>query len=235
VTVNWSESYYNGDEIISYTVLIRTSDSGVYEMELATCDGSDSTIMDSQTCTIPVGTLIAAPFNLPWGTDVYVKIIATNAKGESDESNPGHGAIITTNPDAPINLAEKVSLRTSSTLGLTWAKGVNNGGGVIYDYTVFYKEQGGVYSTLESGVLTKYYTATGLTSGVTYVFKVQSRNSYGYSVDSDEFTVLSASIPDAPTAPTTTIDAAMAVISWSTPAINGSPITGYKIYIRRHD
>jgi hypothetical protein len=155
VTVTWSESNYNGDEIISYTVYIRTSDQGIYETELATCDGANSVIRDSQTCTIPVDTLKAAPFNLLWGTDVYVKIIATNAKGDSDESNPGHGAIITTNPDPPINIAEKTSLRTSSTIGLTWSNGVDNGGGVIYDYTIFYKEDGGVYSTLASSVLNR--------------------------------------------------------------------------------
>jgi hypothetical protein len=70
---------------------------------------------------------------------------------------------------------------------------------------------------------------------VTYVFKIQSRNSYGFSVDSDEFSVLCASVPAIPTAPITTIDANMAVITWSTPATNGSPILGYKVYIRHHD
>ena len=35
-----------------------------------------------------------SPFSLASGTDVYVKIIASNTKGDSDESLPGHGAYI---------------------------------------------------------------------------------------------------------------------------------------------
>ena len=64
---------------------------------------------------------------------------------------------------------------------------------------------------------------------------MQARNSYGFSGDSVEFAVLCASRPDAPAAPTTTINANMAVISWATPETNGSPITGYKVYIRQHN
>ena len=117
----------------------RCCDFGVYAEEATNCDGSDATIRDQQTCTIPVNALKAAPFNVPWGTDITVKIIATNTKGDSDESNPGHGAIITTIPDSPVSLAENIVFRTSTTLGLTWLDGVDNGGDVIYDYKIMYK------------------------------------------------------------------------------------------------
>jgi hypothetical protein len=47
-----------------------------------------------------------SPFNLPWGTNVFAKIVATNKYGDSGSSQAGYGAIITTYPDPPVNLAE---------------------------------------------------------------------------------------------------------------------------------
>jgi hypothetical protein len=42
------------------------------------------------------------------------------------------------------------------------------------------------YTTLETGIITQYFTAIALTPGVTYKFKVQSRNAFGYSDYSEE-------------------------------------------------
>ena len=173
VTITWSEPAINGDEITSYTILIRGEDSATYYTETNDCDGSDALIISSQQCSINVSHLRAAPFNLPWGTNVHAKIIASNTKGDSIESNPGKGAIITTKPDAPINIGEDLTFRTSTTLGLTWSEGVSNGGDVIYDYKISYApDDGSAYTVLASGVTNRYYTVTSLTSGVYYNFKI---------------------------------------------------------------
>jgi hypothetical protein len=42
-----------------------------------------------------------------------------------------------TNPDPPISLSEVTSLRTNTTLGLTWLNGPSAGGSPVLDYTVF--------------------------------------------------------------------------------------------------
>jgi len=47
------------------------------------------------------------------------------------------------------------------------------------------------------------YTVTGLTASVTYTFKVQSRNSFGYSAYSTPVAILSAQTPNIPAAPST--------------------------------
>ena len=65
-----------------------------------------------------------------------------------------------------------------------------------------------------------------------YHFKVQARNSYGYSLYSNEVTILAAQIPETPVAPTTIIDGPNTVILWTAPFENGSPIIGYIITIR---
>jgi hypothetical protein len=79
------------------------------------------------------------------------------------------------------------------------------------------------------------YTAIGLTAGTTYVFTVESRNSYGYSVVSDELTLLCAFIPDPPLTVTTTNLNDVVVFDWIEPVTNGSPITAYRVYIRESD
>ena len=78
----------------------------------------------------------SAPYNLVLGESVYVEIISTNYYGDSIHSIAGNGAVITTTPDAPINLDENTSLRTKSTIGLTWNKADFIGGAEIIDYQV---------------------------------------------------------------------------------------------------
>lgn len=213
---------------------IRTNNIGVYKQELTYCDGSNSGVMSLTECTIPVSVLKTDPFNLPWGTDIYVKVIATNSKGNSRESKPGHGAVITTTPDAPLNLNENFALRTSSSLGLIWDQGVDNGGDVILDYRLWSALQGETYTILASGIVNQFYTVSGLSAGTHYQFKVQARNSYGYSSDSLDFNVLCASAPDSPEDVVTAVIIDKARFTWSTPANNGATITGYKVYIREH-
>jgi hypothetical protein len=70
-----------------------------------------------------------------------------------------------------------------------------------------------------------------LTFGTTYEFKVESRNSYGYSAFSSTETLLCAFIADPPTTVTTANSNEKVTITWNDPIANGSPITAYKIYI----
>lgn len=72
---------------------------------------------------------------MDWGASVYAKLVATNSKGTSNESNEGNGAVIITRPDAPSNLLEDSQYRTASTLGLTWTPGAENGATII-DYRI---------------------------------------------------------------------------------------------------
>jgi hypothetical protein len=97
-------------------------------------------------------------------------------------SPTGNGAVILTNPDAPLNFVEVYADRTATSLGLSWSLGVANGGTPVIDYTISYAENFGQLKVLTTGVLSTNYVATGLDSGSTYDFWVQSRNSFGLSV-----------------------------------------------------
>jgi hypothetical protein len=80
-------------------------------------------------------------------------------------------------------------------------------------------------------VTTESYTAVALTAGINYEFKVESRNSYGYSATSDPISMLCAWKPEPPAAPATYVVGNQAYINWEEPVLNGVPITGYLIYI----
>ena len=226
--ISWVAPDDGGSPLIGYSVTIKQKDSA-FSADSVNCDMTASTLT---TCTIPVAVLRAAPFSLDWGDSVFAKVIATNLYGDSLESLEGNGAYITTNPDQPTNLVEDYSQRTKSTLAIDWTAPVFTGGDVIEDYRINYREQGGSYSVLASGLTSLTYTAIGLTAGVTYQFTVESRNSYGYSVVSEELTLLCAFIPEPTASVTTTNLNDEVVIAWVEPVTNGSPITAYKVFIQ---
>jgi hypothetical protein len=59
---------------------------------------------------------------------------------------------------------------------------MDNGGAPVIDYRVSYDQSTGVYVVLASGLISKSYTTNvTLTPGASYNFKVESRNSVGYS------------------------------------------------------
>jgi hypothetical protein len=66
-------------------------------------------------------------------------------------------------------------------------------------YRVSYDQGTGTWAVLSSTVYLTTYTATGLTFGKTYSFRVEALNSYGYSTFSTSLSLLCASKPLQPT------------------------------------
>ena len=147
--------------------------------------------MSTTKCSVPISTLKAAPFSLPWGAPIYVKVTATNVIGSSATSPVGNGAIILTNPDSPLRLVNNPQTTNAYRILVSWEEGLANGGTPVIDYRLLYDQGTNNYITLASGITNLYYLATTLTMGTTYKFKVESRNSYGYSLaPSNEVTIL---------------------------------------------
>jgi hypothetical protein len=101
-----------------------------------------------------------------------------------------------TNPDSPINLDEDRTITTGTQIGLVWVKGTDNGGSPVLDYKLWSDQAENDYIPLDEGVTDLFFTATGLSVGFTYNFKVQSRNSFGFSDYSSIVTILAAQMPD---------------------------------------
>jgi len=64
-----------------------------------------------------------------------------------------------------------------TSVGLTWADGLSDGGAPIFDYRVKSRILGDVeYSVVATDILTQDYTVSDLVLGTTYEFIVEARN-----------------------------------------------------------
>jgi len=137
--------------------------------------------------------LTAAPYSLTLGDSVFAKVVAINFYGESQVSDAGNGGTILYVPSAPVGLADNTAITTASVIGLTWNNGISTGGSPIIDYRVSYDQSTGIYVVLASGIIPRsYQTTVTLTPGATYRFRVEARNSVGYSSRSTALSVLAA-------------------------------------------
>lgn len=171
VLVSWQKPDERGSPITHYEISIRQSDEVTFSVELASCDGSDSGIVSDAQCLIPISTLRGAPFNIDWGSSIYAKVVAGNSYGDSLVSDAGNGATILTNPDAPLNLANKPDDTNSNQISITWQQGLFAGGSPVLDYKISYDQASGNW--VEVTTLTDTtYTLNGLTPGDTYAIVV---------------------------------------------------------------
>jgi hypothetical protein len=96
-------------------------------------------------------------------------------------------------PSAPVGLAFDPAVTTNSVIGILWNNGISTGGSPILDYRIYYDQAIDDYVELVSGVLQRSYTTqVVLTAGATYRFKIQARNSVGYSLESAVHPILAA-------------------------------------------
>jgi hypothetical protein len=113
--------------------------------------------------------------------------------GESLVSNDGNGALIQLVPDLPITLTNDLDVTSATVVKITWSDGVSNGGTAVIDYRVSYDQSIGTFVDLDSGIATQSYTTTViLTPGAFYLFRVEARNSVGFSEVSSSLQVHAA-------------------------------------------
>ena len=143
-------------------------------------------VIASASCSVQVTSLKNPPFSLPWGSSVFVKVVAFNIYGDSLTSDVGNGAVIITYADPPVSLIETIAQRAPTSITFSWLLGSKNGGSAVTDFRISHDGAIGIYSYIASSITTTSYTATGLTSGLTYRFKVEAQNGFGYSAFSDE-------------------------------------------------
>lgn len=133
-------------------------------------------------------------------------------------------------PPAPTNLQ---ATPANAQLSLTWnAPDVGFGTGVgITGYKVYLGTTPGgeTYRTTTANVTT--YTATGLTNGQAYYFKIAAVNSLGTGTNSTEASASPATVPTPPISVTGASGNAMITLTWAMPSFDGGrSITGYKVY-----
>ena len=179
VTITWAAPANGGSKITEYIVAIRQNDGITFTPLPANCIG----VLTS--CTVPIDILLVAPYNLAWGASIWATVLAKNVVGSSAASPRGNGAVILTNPGAPSSLSNDLASTTSSAIALTWIVPTFFGGKASVDYRVSWDQGTSNFIVLASGITTtSYLTSAKLTPGMVYKFKVDSRNTFGFSTSS---------------------------------------------------
>ena len=184
--------------------------------------GNEKDGVYQRTITIP--TTAAAG---TWAVRLYP---VSDTIGNSNSSFRDHPTKLTINntppataPDAPTDVT---ATRGDKAATVSWTAAAGNGSPVT-SYTITSTPDG----------ITKTVTGDqtdavidGLTNGTSYTFTVVASNAAGTSpASSPSNAITPAAAPDAPTDVTATRGDKSAVVSWTKPAGNGSPLTGYTI------
>ena len=175
--------------------------------------------MDGVAISSPTATTLTVQ-QLTNGVSYSFTVSSRNTVGDSALSAPV-SAIPFAAPSAPALVS--VAVFGSATLRATWATPVVDGGSPITGYTVAYSSDGGatwVQTAISPAVHT--FDGTGLSSGVSYMWKVSASNTGG---DSAWSSVVSATPVDAPVLPpniAVTAASSSADITWTPPPADPS-------------
>ena len=238
LNVSWTAPADNGATITDYDVRYCDNSTG--------CDAAGEWTELDDTGNNGSDTATSATVSsLTNGTAYQVQVQATNKEGDSGWSASSTGTPAAQKPgqpDAPTVTPQSQSLEVS------WTEPVDTGGDAITGYGVRYCDNSTGCDAANDWT-TKTLTGTGtsttlssLTNGTAYQVQVQATNSVGDSawsaISKGTPTTGSAPAPeppDAPDAPRVIVLNQALWVSWTAPAINGSPITGYSVRYRITD
>jgi hypothetical protein len=221
VALSWTAPAGNGGSAITgYQVQVATSSGGTYT-NAAGCPTNSTTT----ACTAT---------GLTNGTQYFFKVAAINAVGTGDYSSASSGITPATVPDAPTGVT---GTGGNAQVALLWTAPASNGGSAITGYRVqVATSSGGSYSDAAgcpTNSTATSCTATGLSNGTPYFFKVAAINAAGtgaYSSASSGVTPMT--VPGVTTGVTGAAGNAQVALSWTAPASNGgSAITGYQVQV----
>jgi putative cell wall-binding protein len=201
-TVGWSAPASSGGSTITkYTV---TASDGVH------------------TCTWSSGPLNCSVGGLSDGTAYTFTVRATTNVGTGAASSASNQITTPGYPGAPTNV---VATPYNESALVSWSA-APNGGGTISAYEVTASD--GVSTCSTGGTLS--CIVGGLTNGDPYAFTVRATNEVGQGpASSASNTVAPDAVPDAPASVHATAAPVSATVTWSAPADNGSPISGYTV------
>ena len=224
VALSWSAPSNSGSAITGYRVQVATSAAGSYADATGCTSASSSS---GTTCTAT---------GLVNGTAYYFKVAAINAAGTATASSASSSLTPYTVAGAP---AAASGTSGNTQVSLSWSAPASNGGSAVTGYQVQVSTSAaGSYSnatgcTANATSVATTCTATGLTNGTAYYFKIAAINAAGTGTASSASSgVTPFTVPGAPAAPTGTSANASVALSWSAPASNGgSAVTGYQVQV----
>lgn len=216
LSISWSSPTYVTGSLTGYKVYYRVSGSG------SGWSGGFSTGSPSYTISgLSIGT----------SYDIMVRGVATSGEStlpDSWQSIISASTVAITTPGAP-GTPSAARGAASGTVDLTWSAPGSNGGAPIDLYKVQWSTDGSSWNDAFTTVALSG-SATGLTNGTSYVFRVLAHNSQGYGPASGSSNaVVPGTEPSQPAAPSATVDDRKSTVSWVAPAANGYAITTYVV------
>ena len=212
---SWSEPDDNGETITGYDLQYRETDT------------SDWTQVSDQTGTSYTIT------GLSLETEYEVQVRATNSVGDSGWSSSETATTTSTVPYTPD--APTVTVRSATSLLVSWTAPSDDGGETVTGYDLQYRETGTSDWTQVDDQTGMSYTITGLSLETEYEVQVRATNSVGDSGwSSSEAATTTSTVPYAPDAPAVTVLSPSSVsVTWSAPSDDGGEtITGYDLQYR---
>ena len=232
ILLTWEKPNENGWPILSYTLQASDGRGGPWtDAKPQPSSGDVSYIYPPQDQE-----------RLTGGTRKYFRLLARNARGDSDWS-----AVVseTTDsadtPDAPTNVrAHRAGAPFDGReIVVTWRAPARDGGADITGYDVEWSPDGKSGWRTAGRVSTLSFRDTGLGYGTTRHYRVAARNSRGlvsaWSETAAAATAVQekgASVPAAPANLTLTAGTQHIRASWDAPDDGGDPIKGYRVQYR---
>lgn len=160
------------------------------------------------------------------GTSYRFRVAAVNAVGAGPYSSASDPVIPRTVPGAPTGL---VGAAGNAQIELSWTAPSSNGGAAISDYRLEVSVNGGAYTVITRSASTATtYTATGLTNGSTYRYRIAAVNSEGAGASVTSSNLTPQTVPLAPTGVTASVADKQSFVRWTAPSdTGGSVITDY--------
>lgn len=209
IVVNWTAPNNHGSAITSYSLEQKEGSGGTFSEVF-----SGNMLTFTSTGLTP-------------NTQYFYRVTATNGIGNSSASAQSNTTTLTAEPEKPD--APTFGTIAASTIDVNWTL-PNDNGSTITNVILEQKEgSGGTYQEIFSGLAVTYQT-TSLSPGTQYFFRVKAQNGVGDSPYSNEANATTLALePDAPALILGTVTSTTIQVSWTTPASNGSAITGYSL------
>ena len=231
----------SGIAITQYRVELKLRDGVTFKEDTVTCTGTG--IVAPASCVIPMATLTAAggAFAFTQGDEITARVAAANLAGFGSA-----GPVATANtvlaevvPHKPASAPTRGLLSSETQIVVDWVALASpaNGGSAITSYNLEWDQGSGTWATLTGiaipHVSTTYTHTAGLLAGSTYRFRYRASNKYGWGPFSDPVSILAASKPDTPLAPTTTVTDIYVKIAWILPADHSAAVQEYEVLIQQ--
>lgn len=219
-----------GAAVTAYRIKWKAQNGSYYE--IATCDGTDATVVANRACSVAMATLTGA-FSLPLGAPIYAIVEAYNAKGYSTPSADGGGALAQTAPtEGPA--AQRGGDTSDSLIEVTWdpLAAQYNGGAAVIEYELWWDSgSGGALTKLVDCLPPRVRHITGIQAGYTYRYALAAKNVHGVGPLGTTLSVVAAGLPGFPTDFTAgAITTTSLTFSWSPPTDTGGvPVDDYEV------